>query len=121
MYESPYHAVHLQNGYFAASTLVVTHQRAQFNKMKSKQQIKNQNTNQRQQTHPHRRRRACNRPASPAGKPTFRQEKISIADNSFLSPNPASLAGKKPEKKNYKTEKINKTKKKNKTQTPNHF
>jgi hypothetical protein len=35
----------LQNGCFAASTHVVTHQQAQFNKIKSKQQIKNQNTN----------------------------------------------------------------------------
>jgi hypothetical protein len=42
----------LQKRCFAASTLVVTHQQAQFNKMKSKQQIKNQNTTRRQQTHP---------------------------------------------------------------------
>jgi hypothetical protein len=33
---SPYHTVMLQKGCFAASTLVVTHQQAQFNKMKSK-------------------------------------------------------------------------------------
>jgi hypothetical protein len=92
-----------------ASTLVVTHQQAQFNKMKSKQQIKNQNTNRRQQTHPHQRRRACNWPASPAGKPTFQPEKISIADISFLSPNPESPAGKKP-KKNQQNQKKTKPK-----------
>jgi hypothetical protein len=38
--------------HFAASNLVVTHQQAQFKKIKSKQQIKNQNTNRRRQTHP---------------------------------------------------------------------
>jgi hypothetical protein len=38
--ESPYHTVHLQNGHFVASNLILTPHQVQKIKMRSKQQIK---------------------------------------------------------------------------------
>jgi hypothetical protein len=118
----------LQKGCFAASTPVMTHQEAQFNKMKSKQQIKIQNTNRQPANPPptsvedhatgqHRRTEnqlsGRKKSASPACFPSTK--------NSFLSPNPRTQHH-RPEKKPEKTpkqKKSTKPKKKNKTQTPN--
>jgi hypothetical protein len=81
----------LQKECFAASTLLVTHQQAQFNKMKSKQHIKNQNTNHRQQTHPPPAPESM-QPASiasrktsfPAGKNQHRRQLFSFPKHSII-------------------------------------
>jgi hypothetical protein len=105
----------LQKGCFAASTIIVTHQQAQFKKMKSKQQIKikTQTPANPPPPAPESMEPACitgRKTTFPAGKNQHRRL--------FSFPKP-SINGKKTRKKLQK-KKIKKQKK-NKTQTPNHF
>jgi hypothetical protein len=117
-------------GHFAASNLVVTHQQAQFKKIKSKQQIKNQNTNRRRQTHPPPAPESM-QPASIASRKTAMLEnqlsgrKKSALPTTLFFPQTQhhrpEKNQKKKKKKTTKQKKSTKPKKKNKTQTPNHF
>jgi hypothetical protein len=122
---SPYNTVMLQKGCFAASTPVMTHQEAQFNKMKSKQQIKIQNTN----------RQPANPPPTSAGdhatgqhrrtenQLSGRKKSASPAcflstKNSFLSPNPRTQHH-RPEKNQKKLRNRKNQQNQKKKQNPN--